>query len=454
MESAVAIFLLASFIIWQTSAQISTLSELDAEFTSIIDAYFDKQSLIPKNDTNSSISVNVEFSLLVIKEVNVDAGQISISGYLTLTWTDERIPALADDIYVMVPASRLWTPTLTLVNGISSAADISASASAANVKYNFNTTEMVWKIWVHQTGACEIDNFYFPFDSHKCTFRYAFFGYAADRLVLSNALSAIDTSGFTETSEWSLTETSSSAFIESSNSYFQFTLTLKRKSTHTALKIVVPSILIALFSSLSLLVPIQTSDRILFSGMSVLIMFLLYLYNSTLVPSSSASVPLILYFLFLEMFFTATVSLLAIASVRVESKPDSDEVPDWLRTIVSCLRCNFYTTERNRRVTKTEVMSLTDVTQTGQRQDPHYINGGVKVKPVSPASSWDDDVYADPDHNRVSRDNKDGGGEVPEKVGKLTWREVGETFDLLFLVLLLVLQICICCGFLIPLALN
>ena len=404
----------------------------------ILKTYFDRRSIIPKQDIASAITVTAEFSLTAIKSINIEEGQVEISGYLTLTWADERFTTIAEDISVMVSSDSVWIPDVTLVNAVSSASE---SSSASEVKFNMNTAEMLWKRLVYPTGVCRMDNYYFPFETHECTFRYGSLGYASDRLVLSASSPTLDLSGFTENSEWSLEKTSSNTFVENSLSYFQLTLKLKRQSTYTAVKILLPTILVALISICTFLAPLAHSDRALFSGISVLITFTLFLYNSALIPASSASVTLIIYFLFVELFYSAALTILAIISVRIGSKSEQDPIPSWLKTFVSYLKCNTQKTNGS----NTVMMQSAN----GDKMKTTHKNGGNRVQPVTPESAWGDAANAE----SANTHNHNAGWVNSETVKdyRMTWAEIGKTFDYLFMLLLLFLQLCIVCGIIIPL---
>ena len=432
--------LLTCLLCQQVTPQVTTLADLDTELANLKDSYFDRQSVIPKQDITSAITVTAEFSLTAIKSITVEAGQIEISGYLTLTWADERFTTIAEDISVMVSSDSVWIPDVTLVNAVTSASD---SSSYDDVKFNMNTAEMVWKRWVYPTGVCKMDNYYFPFETHECTFRYGSLGYTSDRLVLSASSSTLDLSGFTENSEWSLEETSSSTFVENSLSYFQLTLKLKRQSTYTAVKILLPTILVALISICTFLAPLAHSDRALFSGISVLITFTLFLYNSALIPASSASVPLMIYFLFVELFYSAAVTILAIISVRVGSKSEQDPIPSWLKTFISYLRCN---TQKTNEPNTVMVLPAND-----DKMKTTHKNGGHRVQSVTPESVWDDDANVESANTHTHNEGRVNGETV--KDDRMTWAEIGKTLDYLFMLLLLFLQLCIICGIIIPLGL-
>ena len=433
------ILTMACLLYQKVASQVTTLADLDNELANLVDSYFERQSVIPVQSVTSAITVTAEFSLTAIKSINVEVGQIEISGYLTLTWADERFTPIAEDISVMVPSSKIWTPDVTLVNAVTSASDPS---TYADVKFNMNTAEMVWKRWVYPTGVCKMDNYYFPFESHECTFRYGSLGYGSDRLVLSASSSTLDLSGFTENSEWSLEETSSSSYVENSLSYLQLTVKLKRKSTYTAGKILLPTILVALISTCTFLAPLTHSDRALFSVISVLLTFSLFLYNSALIPASSLSVPLMMYFLFAELIFSAIVTLLAIISVRIGSKSDKDPVPSWLKTFVSYLRCNFQTTNATN--------TITVLPANGDIKSPNK-QGGRKKHSVTLESAWDEDATTESTNNE-NEERATGGNNANDN--EMTWAQVGNTLDYLFMIFLLFMQLCMTAGIILPLGLH
>ena len=436
--------LLTGCIINFVHSQITTLDDLDTAMSNLIDMYFDKQSVIPKQDISSAITVDVQFSLSALKAIDVEAGQVAISGYLTSTWTDERYPANTDAVSVMVSSTSVWTPTLTLVNGVSSTTDTS------RIQFTFNTAALVWKRWVYETASCKMNVFYFPFDSQECTFRYASLDYSSSRLVLSAGSTILGTNDFTENSEWTLEGTSVTTSIESSTSYIQFTIRIKRKSIVAAVKIIVPAVLIGVLSIFCLLMPLQGSDRVAFSSVCILVVFLVYLFNSPQIPSSSTSTPLILYFLFAELFFSGLVLMLSILSVRIGTRTDPENIPGWLTTVVSFMTCNFNATDTHTKTGANEVMTISEMDQ--ETQNNHIRQNGAlrQHHQVTPESAWDDDIQVDTNENTGQVDRL----KTAEETMPLTWKDVGKTLDILFMCFLLFIQIVICCGFIIPLALN
>ena len=438
------ILLLMWLLPLQVVSQVTTLNDLDTALADLKDSYYDRQSVIPIDNITNAITVTAKFSLTAIKSINVEAGQIEISGYLTLTWADERFTTITEDISVMVSSASIWTPDVTLVNAVTEASDPS---TYADVKFNMNTAQIVWKRWVYPTGVCKMDNYYFPFETHECTFRYGSLGYGSDRLVMSSSSSTLDLSGFTENSEWSLEETSSSTYVEDSFSYFRITVKLKRKSTYTAGKILLPTILVAVISTCIFLAPLAHSDRALFSVVSVLLTFSLFLYNSALIPASSLSVPLMMYFLFAELFYSAIVTFLAIISVRIGSKSDKDPVPNWLKTFASIFRCNFQSTNGANTITVLPAEGDTSKLKTN-KQAAH------KKHSATLESAWDDDPNTETTNTNNRNEGRKATGADGVRNDEMTWAEVGESLDYLFLICLLFMQLCMTAGIILPLGLQ
>ena len=501
------VLLVTTFLRQRIAAKVETLDQVDNLVADLKDAYYDKQSIIPKQNVTLAISVDAEFSLTAFKSVDVAAGQIAISGYLTLSWTDERfysytIENVTEDVLVMLPSNSIWTPDMTLVNAVSSAQEASSSStsstatsssSSVDLMFNFRTAGVTWKRWVFPTGVCKMDNYYFPFEIHECSFRYGSLGYASDKLELYTSSSALDLSDFTENSDWSLEETTSNTYVENSHSFFRVTLKLKRKSSYTAVRILLPTILFAVLSVCSFLTPVGHSNRTVFSGIMLLITFVLFLYNTTLVPASSVSVPLLIVFLFLELFYSAGVALLSVISVRIGSKSDLDPIPGWLTTVVSFvtifaayIRCNASNTVepntdvkalsdnhdkvRNLHMDTTELRTKTPASfwATNHRAEtPGGAWPGGENRVKTPASAlrrdqrvrlqtldkdWTDEQLSLKSANISERMPIDGSIAGDTEDGHMTWAEIGTTLDYLFMFLLLLIQIILCLGILIPLS--
>ena len=500
------IFIATCLFCYTVKAQVKTLLDLDGLVSDLKDAYFDKQSIIPKENL-TLMNVDAEFSLTAFKTVDVEVGQIAISGYLTLKWTDERFTSYttnpeAEDISVMLPSDSIWTPDMTLLNAVSSASDTTlasssstatSSNSAVDLEFNFKTARVTWRRWVFPTGVCKMDNYYFPFEIHDCTFRYGSLGYTSDKLAMTTASSSLDLSDFTENSDWSLEETSSSTYVENSHSYFEVLLKLKRKSSYIAMRILLPTILFAVLSVCSFLTPVGHSNRTIFSGIILLIALLLFLYNSTLVPASSISIPLLITFLFFELFYSAGVSLLSVISVRIGSKSELDPIPGWLITFVSFMKTTFafsrctssnsvdpntgikvlsdnHDKVKNLRMDTTELRTKTPAsfwatdhrTETpagawpggenrvktpasALRRDP-------KVRLQTPDKEWADERLSLKSANISEHLPIDGSIAGESEDGHMTWAEIGTTLDYIFIFLLLLIQFILCLGILVPLS--
>lgn len=507
--SLVFVLLATSLFHQRIAAEITvkTLEQVDGLVADLKDAYYDRQSIIPKQNVSLAMSVTAEFSLTAFKSVDVAAGQVAITGYLTLSWTDERFYSytaenVSESVSVMLPSNSIWTPDMTLVNVVSSASDASSSSSSSSattssssvdLEFNFRTAGVTWKRWVFPTGVCKMDNYYFPFELHECSFRYGSLGYTSDKLEMSTNSSSLDLRGFTENPDWTLEETASDTYVENSHSFYRVTLKLKRKSSYTAVRILLPTILFAVLSVCSFLTPVSQSNRTIFSGITLLITFALFLYNSSLIPPSSVSVPLVITFLFLELFYSAGVALLSVISVRIGSKTDLDPIPGWLTTVVSFintifayLRCSGSNTVepntdvkalsdnhdkvRNLHMDTAELRTKTPASfwATNHRAETPggaWPGGENRVKtPASalrrdqrvrlqtPDKDWSDEQLSLKSANISERIPIDGSIAGNTEDGYVTWAEIGTTLDYLFIFLLLLVQFFLCLCILIPLS--
>lgn len=101
----VCVVILCSFR--TVSTVVSTLADLDNEVLDITDKYYEITSVIPLQTVGDVMNVSLDLNLLSISDVNANSGHLILSGYLTVSWIEERYTRITDDIWTQLSASSI-----------------------------------------------------------------------------------------------------------------------------------------------------------------------------------------------------------------------------------------------------------------------------------------------------------------------------------------------------------
>ncbi|CAH1772381.1 unnamed protein product, partial [Owenia fusiformis] len=199
---------------------------------------------------------------------------------------------------IMLPARSVWTPDISLDNGIEEVVD-------EKLKNNFQvivTSEghVQWSPGGIFKTQCPMDITKLPFDTQKCEIKFACWTSSGSHVLLINETSEVYLDGYEGTAQWEIIGTSStggSVYYDSSPGvpypYVTFSITLKRKPKYYIMNIVVPTILISLVALMVFLMPPETGEKV---GLGITVMlsfsvFLLILNEN--MPKTSDATPLI-----------------------------------------------------------------------------------------------------------------------------------------------------------------
>jgi len=204
-------------------------------------------------------------------------------------------------------------------------------------------------------------------------------------------------SDFQENSAWTVTTTSWKVEEEKVDAAIIFTITLKRKPLFFLISVIVPVCMLAVLNICVFLLPCDSGEK---SGyaMTVFLAFAVFLtiVSSTL-PQNSEKISLISVFLIVQTVASTLITIIALGMLRVSHFPEDKPVPSWIVNLLKCCTCRNKTTPT-----------------------------------VTPAS--DADLRVTTIENKVDLEKDITDPEKSTKDSKLTWKDVVNFFDLVFLV--------------------
>ena len=203
-------------------------------------------------------------------------------------------------------------------------------------------------------------------------------------------------SEFQENSAWTVTNTSWKTESDK-DANITFTIKLKRKPLYFIISVILPISMLALLNISVFLLPCDSGEK---SGyaMTVFLAFAVFLtiVSSTL-PQNSDKICIISVFLIIQTVASTLITIIALGMLRVSHFPEDKPVPSWIVNLLKCCTCCK------------------------------------KTKPtVTPAS--DADLRVTTIEKKVNLEKDVTDPEKSTKDSKLTWKDVVNFFDLVFLI--------------------
>nr|KAG5702161.1 hypothetical protein BaRGS_033873 [Batillaria attramentaria] len=295
----------------------------------------------PVRRAADATEVNLHLHVKRIVDVDVKAQKLSQVVYMDILWKDEFItwdPKKFGNVQnFLVRQKDIWTPDLMFGPHI--------SGQPLRMGHD-NMLLMVWYdgrvSWTPDLTidtACTMDITNYPFDEQRCTWQL--YPWMSDKehvkLTVRN-LSDIFDMLISENVEWKLTDVRGQT-CDFKNEYFEFscvkfTYVLKRRATFLVLTVVIPTVMLAVISTLVFVLPVDSGEKISLSVAPVLAFVLMLSIMMNVLPQSSLQTSVfVVYLVFLVVCSTLSISL-TVAVLSLRRRPDCLPLPKFAITFV------------------------------------------------------------------------------------------------------------------------
>ena len=249
------------------SPVIATVKE--SNIYTVMDEIFDgyKPYARPVKSSATVTIVHVSFNLMSINSVDEKPQTMSQSLYLRLHWIDEHLawnPSEHGGLdSLIVPQDKIWLP------------DIIISPFAGKMqRLGYNELPVVvessGQITWHPSGVfttrCAMDITFYPFDKQFCQLRLELWASSTrDAILTLSELRPVVRDNLVENSEWELVDVipeqkNETLSDETVNSIVMLSYTLRRRPMFVTLTVVLPTVLLALLSTLVFALPAESGQ--------------------------------------------------------------------------------------------------------------------------------------------------------------------------------------------------
>ncbi|XP_060083472.1 neuronal acetylcholine receptor subunit alpha-5-like [Ylistrum balloti] len=376
---------------------------------SLLHGYNDR--VRPDGPGDGQILVSVYFTLMSLKEFDVQMSRFSVSGFLTSSWSDERLrwfpPDHGEILSLQLPQDEVWTPGFVLWNSYSSLTKIGFRDAPVRV---YSDGLAIWNPGQVFETSCNADVTYFPFDIQRCTLDFNPYGYNTDELniIINDTHSSMGES--TLNTMWEVLSTSMYVTSVQNELMVHVSVTFRRRGFIFVLLIILPVVLMSLVNLAVFFIPVEEGNRIDFATTMLLtISVAMTVVGSYLPQSSLPQISIMCYMVSIHVFISMLVMVFTVKSVQIYHKSDADEISTlakfWTKMMLSKRREKVGFIPSN----------TTDITKVQELEKPNWIT-----------TSSDGDREREVKYNHQD-ENEDSSKKEDEP--KITWKEVGSTFD-------------------------
>lgn len=301
-------------------------------------AYLGSYNIYARPEAN--VHVTVALNIITLNSLSISSETMSISGYLTMVWYDQRLNWTADATYKNdIPAiyssqDYIWRPALIIENSVSDIAVVSSTDVLMRIE---KTGSVTWTPSNIYSTHCETDVTFYPFDTQECDVTVTTWGYTSIEISLQVDSEPVRLSYYKANGEWSYegysTSSSTGKREGSSTPEITYTLKFKRRPYFYLMNTLIPTILLAFLSAMVFKLPPDSGEKMGYC-LTVLLAYAVYLtIVSGYMPSTSSSTSVLSVYLLIVLALGVISVFITIYVLECHHKDKEVPVPEWLSNL-------------------------------------------------------------------------------------------------------------------------
>ncbi|XP_052091491.1 neuronal acetylcholine receptor subunit alpha-2-like [Mytilus californianus] len=333
-------FLLMFFgLIFIANGQWTAAGELEVRKQKLDSITYDR--LVRPTET---VAVKAALNLLSIDSLDTKSMTLTMTGWLTVDWTDSRLAWTVDGTltadYFYALDTEIWKPELFIDN---SKQDVKI-LNDAYLQFKVEKTGVVeWELPLIFQTHCEVDVTFYPFDKQSCSIELTSWAYTKEDLTLEALYEVIKTEDLQENGEWAvtgsevkakdLTETKASGSVKT-YPVLEFVITLRRKPPYYVPGVILPVLLVAFLQILVFVLPVDSGEKIGFSITVLLALAVLLTLVTDSMPASAVHISYLSVYLAMTLVLGVFCVFATVLVIRINFRDDAVPVPKWVYKLI------------------------------------------------------------------------------------------------------------------------
>ncbi|XP_070563835.1 neuronal acetylcholine receptor subunit alpha-10-like [Ptychodera flava] len=302
----------------------------------------------PVIDKSTVTTITLRFFVSKILEMDEKQQTLKVNSWLTLEWFDEYMRWNTSDYggleYFKIPSDKLWMPDIVLYDN----ADEKYEDYRKNqICVIYSNGFINWAAPVIFKSYCKIDVRRFPFDKQECPFKYGPWQHDGTEVEVHGIG---NNSVFRSDGQWDLVELE----VRNNVEFYPdspgipytdatFVVHLNRRPFFYVFNLVMPCVLISIFTMISFFLPADSGEKVSF-GITVLLSLTVFLLLVAESMPPTSDVPVIGQYTAATMIMVSFSVSMAILTLHVHHQgPNIRPIPRWVRKFVLgyLARCLF-----------------------------------------------------------------------------------------------------------------
>ena len=274
----------------------------------LLSAY--NKNIIPR-ENHETVNVNISFFLLSILRFDEREETLTSSAWLSISWYDDflkwnEIKQYENISKLFFNQNDIWKPDLMLHNTIENFKSLGSDDLNIMVTSDGSVR---WEPGHKFRTSCKVNISGYPFDSQKCSYKFAPWSHVGNTLALSSSENTINLDHYEENGEWVVTSTSTRLqtvqVLNKEENYtmpqFSVTISLQRRRMYYALTVCLPILILSVLNCMVYLLPPASGEKISFC-LTILLAYMVYLsFLSDNLPSTSETTSYLVVYLSLML---------------------------------------------------------------------------------------------------------------------------------------------------------
>ncbi|GFR91505.1 neuronal acetylcholine receptor subunit alpha-3 [Elysia marginata] len=295
----------------------------------------------PLRDQGDVLRVMAMFELVSIVEINDVIQSFKCNGFFGLLWQDELLQwnssAYGGARAITPGVTSVFLPKMILLNTLGDRDIFEDDNAPLSVSSNGSV------IWVPGSifpTSCRLDLTKFPFDEQHCDIQMIGMNFDANEMQFVVAEKAMRTAFYTPNGQWDITRSSLTTpnitVGWTTQSSILVSFDLKRKPASLILSTLLPVVFLSLLNCLVFVIPVDSGEKISY-GITVLLALALFMsIMSGMLPSSSESLPLIMYYIFILLAISVLTVVDSIIIVWLHHKQEASKARTEVSLFIWC----------------------------------------------------------------------------------------------------------------------
>ena len=321
-----------NFCLW-TNVGCQSIENAKSLHADLLDGY--SKLVRPVWNQSDTVGVYFYFSLVAIQDFDEVKEHFSVTGAFFLYWLDQNMNWIPDNygniISVLMGYKDVWVPEIILTNPSQKLESYGKLWQLIRYTYNGIAT---WYPADLMKSTCSLDFRYFPFDVQECSMKLYIWAYTSSEVRLFSFSDDIRTALMEdEHGTWTLLNTS--VKTKDDDGIYRATLKfrLERKSLYVIVNIVLPIFILSILNNFVFMLPAESGERVSYAITVLLaIGVFMTIVNDTL-PKKSEPLPIISYYLMIDLIQSALTCLFTILNLRIYHKDVGILVPNKLQNV-------------------------------------------------------------------------------------------------------------------------